>query len=134
MDNKLVVRLPKNIFYRSEKYLVRIKGYGEKVVSYTQNRVEFDLPMGIYMVEIENDYNITVRKVVLTIGQRKVVKVVPAAVEVYWIPVVAAMVGAIIAIKLSSNVNPYMLWVVVLLFPLIFIKRKHCSKRFNVTV
>lgn len=134
MDNKLVVRLPKNIFYRSEKYLVRIKGYGEKVVSYTQNRVEFDLPMGIYMVEIENDYNITVRKVVLTIGQRKVVKVAPAAVEVYWIPVVAAMVGAIIAIKLSSNVNPYMLWVVVLLFPLIFIKRKHCSKRFNVTV
>lgn len=128
MENKLIIKLPKNILYKSARYLVRIRGYKEQIVTYTNNKAVFELPTGNYMVEIENEEEIAVKRIMLTIGQRKVMCILPAVRNTITYSLVAMLAATSVILQVVVLKHASIPLLLLPLLPLLAIRRRKVNR------
>lgn len=128
MENKLIVKLPKNILYKSARYLVRIRGYKEQMVTYANNKAVFELPTGNYMVEVENEEEIAVKRIMLTVGQRKVMCILPAIRNTIIYTLVVALGATSITVQAAVLKQFSVPLLLLPLLPLLAIRRRKVNR------
>lgn len=129
--NQLIIKLPKNLLYKSARYLVRIRGYQEQVITYTNNKAVFELPTGNYMVEIENDEEVAVKRVMLTVGQYKVMNIQPAVRNTITYSLFATLSAISIILQILVLKHASLPLILLPLLPLLAIRR-HKVNRFRI--
>lgn len=76
-DNKIILRTSKNIFFKSNKYTVKINGADIRQLDFKNNKIEYTLPIGKYLLEIGNDESFKKENVILSTGEIKIFTIKP---------------------------------------------------------
>jgi hypothetical protein len=132
-DNKLIIRTKKNIFMKSKRYLIKVNGTCGGEINYENNKIEYELPIGNYEIEIENGLKSHKHKLNFTIGQIKTLIINPSVTYELFLGLLLgiAFTAVIIQIFLIDKISLPLMFIPFL--PLLLIRKSQFPDKFVIT-
>ena len=130
-DGKIIVRTGRNIFFKSKVYDVKINGKDIRKVDFKKSKIEYNLPMGKYKLEIGGNNSFKTTNIILLPGQIKIFTINPnlsydAGLGLLMGAVVVAIAFQLLAFdkfSISLMVSP--------LIPLLLLSKRNYSESFE---
>jgi len=133
-ENKIIIRKTKNVFFKSKKYEIKLNGNSIGEINFENTKIECIVPVGKHTLEIGNQNSFRIKEIEITTGQLKILTINPSATYnlglgfFFGIAIASIIAQFYILDKIS------LLLIFIPLIPLFFLKKRHFSDSFEITV
>ena len=133
-ENKIIIRTTKNVFFKSKKYEIKLDGNSIGEINFENTKIECDVPVGKHTLEIGNQNSFKIKEIEITTGQLKILTINPSVTYnlglgfFFGIAIASIIAQFFILDKISLPL------IFIPLIPLFFLKKRHFSDSFEITV
>lgn len=118
---------------KSKRYSIKVNGVDCGEINYEHNKIEYDLPIGIYEVEIDNGLKSHTEKLNFTAGQIKMLKVNPSVTYELFLGILLGIAFMSVAIQIFMIDKVSLPLLFIPFIPLLLIRKSQFLDKFVVT-